>query len=504
MTLGLITEAMADSTRPRSVELPDGVRVYLVPVRDRRIDNVTLERVRFDAAGGATGSGRVVATLVNHGESAVNERLVRVVAADPLANDRELGDASASIPPLGQAEVEVSLAHLPEDGSLEVRLGTDLLEYDNRAYVVAGKGGSRKVLLISGATIASGDADEDLFLKSALDPTGKGEFFSVQMAGPEILTDPAGWEADVVILANVGRLSEQAVENLGRFRAGGGGILITLGGRVDPRYYNTEILGKLSTISLLNILQEEGQGTYRSFRPTVLGHPIFSGFGLGPGQDLSSSRFRKIVECRIGSGARVLADWSGSLPALVEENGLMLFTSSLDGEWNDFVTSASFLPWLHQSVGYLANRGGGERGPQIVGGPLEATLPLDSFQGPVTCLDPSGGRTPVDSSPSDRTARLRSERTSIPGIYRFVDASGKRLAAFAVNLDPKEGDLEVAPRELETRVFGRGAQVLAAGQKITRELLEGRYGRELWRPLLIAVLILLAVESILARGKILT
>ncbi|MFN8549060.1 MAG: BatA domain-containing protein [Candidatus Eisenbacteria bacterium] len=506
LVAALAAEARADSAAPRSVELPDGMKVYLVPVRDRRMANLTLARVRFEPGAGSSGAGTVVATVVNHGEDPVADRLLRALAVDAADANRELGDASVSVPPLGQAEVTINLSHLPADGAIELRLGSDLLEYDNHAYLVAGQSGSKKVLLISGASGAAGGlvADEDLFLKAALDPTGKGDLFSVRVAGPEILTDPTGFEADVVIIANVGRLSEQAVENLGRFRAAGGGILITMGSRVDPRYYNTEILGKLSTISLLNILQDEGQGTFRSFRPTVLGHPIFSGFGLGPGQDLSSSRFRKIVECRLGSGARVLADWSGSLPALVEENGLMVFTSSLDGEWNDFVTSASFLPWLHQSVGYLAARGNGDLGPQLVGGALELSLPLDQFTGQVTCLDQFGGRSDVAVTPADRTARLKSQPTTIPGVYRFVDSSGKRLASFAVNLDPKEGDLAVASKDLEGKLFGRGAQVLAAGQRITRELLEGRYGRELWRPLLIAVLLLLVVESLLARGKILT
>lgn len=504
----VIGTAWADSAAGVSAggfELPDDVRIYLVPVRETKVSNVTLQSVRYDAAGGASGHGRVLATVVNHGEEPVTERIVRAVAADG-AGSLDLGDAGFSLPPLGQSEVEISLSGVPADGAIEVRLGADLCEYDNRGYLVTGSSGARKVLLITGGGEVPGatNGDEGLFIRTALDPTGRGELFQVQTARAEILTDPAGWTADVVVLANVGRLSEQAVENLGRFRGQGGGILIALGQRVDPRYYNTEVLGKLSSISLLNILSDEGEGTYRSFRPTVLGHPVFSGFQLGPGQDLSSSRFRKIVECRIGSGARVLADWSGSLPALVEDNGLMLFTSSLDGDWNDFVTSASFLPFIHQATGYLANRTGNDRGPQAVGSPLEVTLPLESFQGQVTCVDPTGGNSPVSIAPTDRTARLRSERTALPGIYRFVDGTGKRVASFAVNLDGKEGDLAIASKELQTRVFGRGAQFLAAGQRITRELLEGRYGQELWRPLLIAVLILLVVESLLARGKILT
>ena len=99
--------------------------------------------------------------------------------------------------------------------------------------------------------------------------------------------------------------------------------------------------------------------------------------------------------------------------------------------------------------------------------------------------------------------RLRSYPATWPGIYRFRDSTGKTLASFAVNLDPAEGDLRVAPADLQSRFFGRDAQRLDPDQTVTRELLAGRYGRELWRPFLVLVLVLLAVESLLGRGRIL-
>lgn len=519
----LLGDAQADTLGTgEPIAIPPDVRVYLIPTRGKAQENVSIERVRYSPGAGATGTGQVVATVVNHGDDSITDRVIRVTPADRPGEI--LADGLMTIPPHAETDVELDLPQVPQGGALTVGLGADLLDWDNHAYLVTADPGVRKVLLIGGesdlgggpaGTTASGAGEatpdplglglvNDVFyIRKALDPGGDGKFHQVTVSNVDALSDPAGWDADVVILSNVGRLPRAAVENLGRFRARGGGIFIALGDRVDLRYYNSQLLQELSSIELVNVTQDEGPGTYRSLRPTAIGHPIFQGFPLSPGDDLGSARFRKLVECKIGEGARVIADFGGQIPALIEQDGLILFTSSLDGSWNDFVTSASFLPTIHQIVGYLAARAKGESGPRTVGSNLEKLVEAQSLQEPVFCLDPLGGRSPVEALPVDSMVRLRSTAAAFPGIYRFVDDSGNVLASFAVNLDAREGDLTVASPELETRLFGPSAHRLEVSQTITRDLLEGRYGRELWRIFLMAVLVLLAVESLLGRGKLL-
>lgn len=511
---GLIDEALADTSGVRDgLQVPEGVTVYLVPVRPVAQPNVSVDRVRFEPNAGVAGSGRVVVTVINQSDSALNERVVRVL--DAMNPGTVLADAVVSAPPHGSAEVPLDLPVPPAGGKLEVRLGSDPLEWDNRAYLVTSDAGARRVLVIGGGSLAGAVApgvpaeselvDDRRYIARALDPTGAGVFFRVETAGVEALTDPSGVRADIVILSNVGRLTGAAVESLARFRARGGGIFVAMGDRVDLRYYNNEILGKLSSsIELMNIMQDQGDGTYRSLRPLATDHPVFQGFPIAPGDDLSSARFRSIVECKAGEGARVIAEFSGGIPALVEEDGLVVFTSSLDSGWNEFPTSAAFLPMLHQVVRYLGARAQGERGPRAIGDRLETLVDGASIEQPVTCQDPMGGRGSVEAEPSGTMTRLRSEAATLPGFYDFVDARGSTLASFAVNLDAAEGDLQTTTTGDQRQVFGREALVLEAGQPITRELLEGRYGRELWQVFLILVLALLAVESLLGRGRLLT
>jgi hypothetical protein len=491
------------------VKIPAGIHVYLVPARTASLDNASVARMRYDPSAGLGGRGQLAVTVLNHGEGPVTDRPVRVTAGGPLGD--VLADAVFSLPPGGRGDVTADLSSLPADGALAVRLGSDALELDNTGYLVTGDPGVRKVLLVTGGTASTGGAvpvggaavDEGRFLRTALDPDGTGEFFSVRETTPDGLAAPEGWNANVVILSNVGRLSATAVENLVAFRARGGGILIGLGDRVDPRYYNTDILPRLLSVELLNVSQEEGEGAFRSLRPVVLAHPIFSGFPIGPGDDLGSARFRRLVTCRTGQDVRVLAEFGRANPAIVEGDGVLLFTSSLDGGWNDFVFSASYPPLLHKMVRHLATRGAGDDRAGLVGAPLEITLPESDVNGAVSCVDPSGAQTAVEASPSEQMVRLRSVPAPWPGVYRFRDAAGRTLASFAVNLDPGEGDLRIAPPELQARFLGRDAKRLDPEQRVTRELLAGRYGRELWRPFLVMVLVLLAVESLLGRGRLL-
>lgn len=479
------------------IKIPAGIHVYLVPARTASLGNASVARLRYDASAGLGGRGQLAVTVVNHGEDPVTGRPVRVTAGGSMGD--VLADAVLDLPPGGRGDVTADLSDLPADGALAVRLGSDALELDNTGYLVAGDPGVRKVLLVTGG--AAGD--EGRFLRTALDPDGTSEFFSVRETNPDGLAAPEGWNANVVILSNVGRLSAAAIENLVAFRARGGGILIGLGDRIDPRYYNTDILPRLLSVELLNVSQEEGEGAFRSLRPVVLAHPIFGGFPIGPGDDLGSARFRRLVTCRTGQDVRVLAEFGRGNPAVVEGDGVLLFTSSLDGAWNDFVFSASYPPLLHKLIRHLATRGAGDERAGLVGARLEVTLPESDVNGVVFCVDPSGTQTAVEASPLEQMVRLRSVPAAWPGVYRFRDAAGRTLVSFAVNLDPGEGDLRVAPAELQSRFFGRDAKRLDPEQRVTRELLAGRYGRELWRPFLVMVLVLLVVESLLGRGRLL-
>jgi hypothetical protein len=88
------------------------------------------------------------------------------------------------------------------------------------------------------------------------------------------------------------------------------------------------------------------------------------------------------------------------------------------------------------------------------------------------------------------------------GVYevRPMSTPAGRPEAIAVNLDPAESDLmPIDPRELVAAVTGHATQVAAEpapAQEMTREESERRQG--LWWYLLLAGLVLLAVETVIS------
>jgi hypothetical protein len=201
-----------------------------------------------------------------------------------------------------------------------------------------------------------------------------------------------------------------------------------------------------------------------------------------------------------GAG-RVIAQFRPDLPAMIEGQGVLLFTSSVDGAWNDLPTSAAFLPILHQSVSYLA-RAGSQGASILTGGRVERQIPAPATPTRYRMLDARDEEIPLETIERGKTLLLRSAPIERAGTYRIVDASGKEVAAAAVNLDTRESDLALADRGEVARLFGeRPVSILDGHRPVSGHVRELREGRELWRFVLLLALIVLVTEVVLSRGK---
>jgi hypothetical protein len=69
-------------------------------------------------------------------------------------------------------------------------------------------------------------------------------------------------------------------------------------------------------------------------------------------------------------------------------------------------------------------------------------------------------------------------------------------------VDPRESDLEPADRtEIEEHLSPLPCTFIEPDARLEEEVLQARYGRELWRALLYVALALLGVEMYLARPR---
>ena len=96
-------------------------------------------------------------------------------------------------------------------------------------------------------------------------------------------------------------------------------------------------------------------------------------------------------------------------------------------------------------------------------------------------------------------SRLESAPLERPGLYRVLLAGALRNT-FAVNPDVRESDLDARSRARhDRRVPGRPRADPAPRREPARRVREARYGRELWTWFVVLALLLLVIETIVAR-----
>lgn len=164
----------------------------------------------------------------------------------------------------------------------------------------------------------------------------------------------------------------------------------------------------------------------------------------------------------------------------------LLLAGALDGETGDVAGSAAMVPLLDRLVGGWAT-------PIPEGADVAPGEPLPLPGRADGLVDPTGSRTTVEGG-----APLRAP--SAPGVYRVV-AGDSLLATFAVNPPPRESDLTPATEAQVEAVLGAGFRSVSA-EEWGDEIFQARRGREAWRWLAAAALILLLAEmSVAASGR---
>jgi hypothetical protein len=209
--------------------------------------------------------------------------------------------------------------------------------------------------------------------------------------------------------------------------------------------------------------------------------------------------------------------------------------STADTEWNDLPKWPDFVAFLYQAIPYLV-RFGETRINLSVGEPFRQVFEAADYAQEVTLIPPGAdfsSRPLGESAGSIQKAMTKlegenrfmvsHEETAVPGIYELRLRSlpggspaplpeGSPAAArpsvrqsrqfFAVNLDPREGDLRaLSPGELKEHFPSLKAQVFDAAREL-REIGQKKSlarGTELWRAVLWGALGLLLLETALAQ-----
>jgi len=458
-------------------------RVYLIPIAPRSRANAALT----GAALAPSESGPALALEgasfdAAPGDLAVTAREVSFASTAHAADtSADLGRGFLNLAARGVSSALIPLARLPEGGGV-ARLPDDALPLDNLRYFVSGSAATLHVLLREDHGPSP--------LRLALEAGSPASGIAVETVDAPGLEKRAG-EADVIVLNDLERLGPAELQAVLDFWRAGGALLVALGTHADAAFWSDGPLRELG-VGALGAADALPAGDAWRLRVVAAGHPVLAGFTSRPGEALTNARF-SLARALLPGRGRALLEFDRAHAALIEAPHAMVLSAPLDPAASDFAVSGAFLPLVHQAVKVLAH--GSAMGSLAPGDRYRAPAATGSWR--ITDLD--GRDVPSELSSESGSPRLVSAPLEQPGLYR-VFRGGQLRSVFAVNPDPRESDLAALEPGVVLRAFPPGrARVVQPGADLTRRVLEARYGRELWREMILLALALLLAEMVLAR-----
>lgn len=492
----------------------DGPALVTIDLRPDKMPNLAVVSLRVEPEPGAGSRGvSFAAEVANHGDTLAKNELSLTVAGRVVAR------GTIEVPPHDR-RTKRFLATLPAGSRASdamVQLQGDALAIDDRRWVRASLRDQVRVLLVDGDPRTVRLDDELFYVHAALRPGDREDSgtqvrtitpdelagIDAKAKGTAAVLDLA--EFDVIVLANVPALTPERAAALTAWVKAGGGILVAPGDNFNATAYDRTMLPLLPQALRDPIDTTWGaQESDRDSRALHLvkweaDHPIFSPFTKA-GAEFIDAKFYKIAllgPTTQTADRKVLARFTNGAAALVEASigagRTLLFTSTLDRDWNDLPMHPGFLPLMQQSMRHLARKHGafGET-DHTVGSSV--SLPA----GDLKRLEVRGPGSLGAVFEGDRIAgraTVRFTRTEQPGVYRIVgtDQTGatheRDELAFVVNIDAKGSDLTRAADEaLPASGTGAGSPPVDTSRRI-----------ELWHALAAALLLLLLIEGFLVQ-----
>jgi hypothetical protein len=387
-----------------------------------------------------------------------------------------------------------------ESGTLRVHLEpTDGLPADDEFLLNLDNQSALRVVVVEGPA-GSVEADTaGLHLKTAIQALSDA-------AGQPIKLTPLSAveareqdfrEADVIFLADVPELSDEALSALEERVRGGAGLAVILGGAGKPAFLNERLYRPLDPTS--GILPspvkptEAADGRLAELTSVQWSHSLLTGLNDPLVGDLAQVRFSRWFEFTGSLEGRgtVLARIDDGAPAILERGlglGRVVILNTGGGDrWSNLARRKSFVPFVDRLLNHLGS--GSLRRSYAVGEVV--ALPLDGWKpGEVVSVQSPGGRrlAPV-IRPAGVARGVLTFEAEEAGIYR-VERPG---AGFPVVVQAGRGDSVLEPMDSATlKRWWEPAdcEVIRAGNLERVSSLGGGLGLWPWLLLLAGVVLL--------------
>ena len=409
-----------------------------------------------------------------------------------------------------------------------IELPEDALAVDNKRYFTLQSLRSIKVHAVrdkprtqSPLQHLHGQRMETFFMKMAL--TVGSEAVPIDFTESSSVPSEAALDrTDVLVLANVAQLSSDEAGRVSGYVASGGGLIVTVGDNIDADVYEQRLGGETGLMPC-NFVRPVGDAfdrqQFRVLATVKYEHPIFVPFKEPNHGDFGKARFYRIYQAVPTANATVIASYDDGSPALFEKpygnlGRVLCFTSTIDREWNDLPIRAVYLPFLHESIKYLALKDVETMPDYRVGDYIELKGSQTASENitasrEIAIFNPNNVETRFGENRDITSAAGGTSQdsilytdTSIPGIYSIHRSGTEVTDYFVVNVDTTESDLAARDVEELTSML-KGAVDELVEDKPTAELVaqyneDVERNQNVWIYLMLAVFALAVTEMFLA------
>jgi hypothetical protein len=494
-----------------------GVRVRIVDVGSDLVTNVSLQAlVAIDRT--------ILAGTPSGWEAVIRNDSPRTLTGKKAilrVDDKPTEVVLPDIAPREAARVPLFVT-FPGSGphELSLKLPDDELPGDNERWAAVPVKDSLLIRLVDGEPSSQPFGSEVDYLAAPLSiGVGPAEAWRVEVVQDQDFLSQRLDPADVLVLANVAAPTPEQAERLRRLVKDGMGLLIFTGAKLDVGLYN-DLFHRAGEPILPMAMKTWGDESIRGlFVEPLRPSPLEKLLELKPSA-LERVMVRQIMTVdeqgskdKDHDQVRVLARWNnpGRSPAVAErvvgDGRVLLWTTTADRAGNDWPIEPSFVLAVREAVRGAARPTRFDN-TITAGEPMRRVVyssqPISNAR-----LNLAGGGeprslpvVPLGEEPGEKGpgVAISVADTRYRGAYRLAwdeGSLGTQQDLYAANDDPRESTLERIPQaELKSmlepldveiiRSRGDGADLFSAT------------GREIWRDLAAALLVLLIVESIFA------
>jgi hypothetical protein len=511
-------------------KIGEKAKIVLIGVGDGRTDNVAITSfAATDPIILPDGPARLRAAVRNFGATPLTGLRCELYADNYLVAFK-----GVDVPAREETVVEFPYEFRRSgEHAVEVRLPSDRLETDNRRWLSVPVTDQIRVLVVNGHEAGRPAGNASHYVRTVLAPSTSRESWSgatqPKVINEADLTAEDLSKYDCVFLCNVALVTRTEADLLQAYAESGGGIVFALGDRVKPANYNAVLYrdGKGVLPAMLEVpvgnARDPLHGGYR-FDASDLSHPIVAPFRGNPGAGLDRVVTLEYLQAKIaaGSPSRIALNFNSGDPAIIERpvgrGRSVLMTTSADVSWSTWPVHPTFPPIIHETVRYAAE-GRWHQRQHLVGEPLFRALTGREAGIKVTVKSPDGSEQVVRPVVGENRVDINFTATNHPGIYELAfetpagstspsastgpdkSAPAVRHELYAVNVDPRESDLEMVDEKTlrSTTLAGVPYNRRSDWSHESRELGANEPATSgLSRWLLVVMLALLLVEPLLA------